>query len=395
MMLINFILVLIVVLKVVSGQWTIDETTCNGIIVGVSASGLNSFAPASKTDGTLSTIYGKQSEASSPPIWTVNKIGQGLALSAAINSKQESYFSSISLSFSYSNDSTTFTKVEGLVGSSQSLSFINNDDSILAAVGSLKKDRQLLSGVALVSGGKLVSIWETPSNASVLRYGSFPSSTTWYLTAGTWPADDTDDTDDKLTKSELGQVFSKRVALNHDTTFSKNLVNKRNLQSTDDGSGYVAQILKTQDGGKTFAQVFVPPGEVNYYFNQISCPTESQCVAVGEGNDSNGVPVAVVFTTDDGGATWKETLLVGTIYSITAVQMIDSKKGWIGATTLQGRTIGGTFYVTADGGMTWQLQQTLAGCELILDLEFSSNGAGFASCLASSGSTACIAQYIP
>lgn len=393
-MLINLILVLIVILKVVSGQWTIDEATCNGIIVGVSASGLNSFAPASKTDGTLSTIYGKQSEASSPPVWTVSKIGQGLALSAAINSKQESYFSSISLSFSYSNDSTTFTKVEGLVGSSQSLSFINNDDSILAAVGSFKKDRQLLSGVALASGGKLVSIWETPSNASVLRYGSFPSSTTWFLTAGMWPADDTDDTDDKVTKSEFGQVFSKRVALNHDATFSKK-ENKRNLQSTDDG--WVAQILKTQDGGKTFAQVFVPPGEVNYYFNQISCPTESQCVAVGEGNDSNGVPVAVVFTTDDGGATWKETLnAVGTIYSITAVQMIDSKNGWIGATTLQGkRSIGGTFYITADGGMTWQLQQTLADCELILDLEFSSNGAGFASCLASSGSTACIAQYIP
>jgi len=370
-------------------EWTVVSETCNGILIGVGADGLTAFSPASDTAGNLFAEYGTQADASTAPVWDINKVGTGMALDAAINSKKESYFASM-LTFSYSNDSTTFTKVEGLSGASQSIGFIaGSDDSVLGAVGSFKKGKSFVSGVATVSSGKVESIFEIPTD-TLLRYGAFPSSNVWYVSGGSWPADDT------VSLSESEFALSKRVSLNHDTRNSKiNYGHKRKLQSSNET--WSAEIQKTTDGGKTWTNVFTAdPATVNYYFNQISCSTESQCVVVGEGNDANGTPLVVVYTTTDGGATWTQTLNdVGSIYSLTAVNMIpNTNLGWMGATVVAGRTLTGAFYTTSDAGMTWTQQSQISGCQMILNMDFTTSGSGYATCLSASGSKGCIGEYI-
>ena len=174
-------------LSTVFAQFTIISDTCHGMIVGVGASGLYALAPASNTDGTQFVDVGVQSEKSALPDWTSTKVGQGLSLDGAINSLKESYLASLG-AIRYSNDSITYTAVKGLVGTSQSLNFLADDDTTVAAVGTFSvkdgKRYSFVSGVALAKAGVLTSISEVPVTESSLRYGSFPSSSTWYVSSG-------------------------------------------------------------------------------------------------------------------------------------------------------------------------------------------------------------------
>ena len=71
---------------------------------------------------------------------------------------------------------------------------------------------------------------------------------------------------------------------------------------------WMAQIVKTTDGGKTWTTVFEDEG--NFYLNGIDCFDENTCVAVGESDADSPSPGSRIFTTVDGGATWNLSLLV-------------------------------------------------------------------------------------
>lgn len=204
-----------------------------------------------------------------------------------------------------------------------------------------------------------------------------------------WPADNST----ALANSD--HKFTKRFTVNtHAASTSQDtLSNDRKLQS---GENWIAEVLKTSDAGKTWTKVFSSPSDADYYFNEISCGSIDSCVVVGEGNNADGSPIAVAFTTTDGGVTWVQTLnTVGTIYSLTSVKMIDSKVGYIGASMKSGFSLVGTFYYTEDGGMTWVNKQQLKGCDLILDIDFNADGsAGYATCMSASGTSACVAENI-
>ena len=116
------------------------------------------------------------------------------------------------------------------------------------------------------------------------RYASYPSATTWYVSAGSWanagamnkaivgkrrctlgPNGEDRGTVQKLLSDRVGVCDGGGYeVLSHDELLSFNTGN-----TTD---GYHAAIAKTTDGGKTWTNVFTDNGRM--YMNGIHCATE-------------------------------------------------------------------------------------------------------------------------
>ena len=114
------------------------------------------------------------------------------------------------------------------------------------------------------------------------RYGSFPTTNTFYVTAGMWG--------DSANKSP--RQLTARLSVGADGR----------LVTSDLGdyptTGYWAQVAKTTDAGATWSIVF-EDFDSDLYPNDIHCYDASTCSFVMEGM---GAPQVV--TTTDGGATW-------------------------------------------------------------------------------------------
>ena len=382
------LLITLVFLSIVRSEFTIVEDTCNSISVGVGAGkskyGIN---VVSNTEGVMYVNVASQSSASSAPIWTQSKLTTtGMAFDNAINSMGASYYSGFG-GIGYSNDTITYTTVEGLMGICQSVNYLADNENVVGMAGSfrLKGKAGFTYGIALVQDGITLDFFPVPVGESALRFAAFPSSQVFYASAGTWPT--------SSVSGENKTKFTKRISMNHEKGLGHvDMERRRKLQTET----YTAQIYKSTDAGATWSMVYNAPSDADYYFNGISCADENTCVVVGEGDDSEGSPVAVVFTTNDSGATWVQTMNNnGSIYSLSSVKMINSKIGYIGGTTLDGRKVAGTVYYTEDGGMTWSVSETIKGCDIIMDIDFNLDGSvGFASCMSSSGAAGCVAEYI-
>merc|ERR1712194_793543 len=87
------------------------------------------------------------------------------------------------------------------------------------------------------------------------------------------------------------------------------------------GAGGVAT-----DGGKTFTKVFQKDNAC-MYFNDISCANENVCIAAAEGHNC-ATPGAHFYMTHDGGKTWNST---GSDAGGGAMgcKMVNEKEGWI------------------------------------------------------------------
>jgi len=187
------------------------------------------------------------------------------------------------------------------------------------------------------------------------RYGSFPTPSTWYLSAGTWP-----DNGPKTVRTEttttrkLTQKWS--LEFNHVTGKSRHVLNKnRPVPSSDDVVGYTAAITKTTDSGKTWQTLYIDNG--NFYFNGISCVSATQCWAVGESEDDSPNPGSRILYTGDGGKTWTVQLYnKGGSYSLMAIRFVSGLEGWA-AGGLMDASFTGQFFHTVDGGKTWTLQK--------------------------------------
>ena len=113
-----------------------------------------------------------------------------------------------------------------------------------------------------------------------------------------------------------------------------------------------AVIEATTDGGTTWSPESVP-GAANV-LNVISCPTASDCVAVGAGYVPGGVlthPGVVVVTTD-GGTTWTTPNLPGATTALYGVSCPTASDCF--AVSANG---GGSVVATTDGGTTWNRQK--------------------------------------
>jgi hypothetical protein len=191
------------------------------------------------------------------------------------------------------------------------------NDRGFGIVGLFKNlEGQYINGVA-ISRDLTESVWEyydiglKQDEGYYVNSGSFPSNTTYYITSGSWP----------LQNQEISTILSGKINMipgNTLGTYNYEFLSL-NLVRPD---RYVGAISKTIDGGKTWKKVF--DSSNNFYFNEISCYDEYNCIALGEGSF-----VSLALHTEDGGNSWKRILELSGEYSLHSIKMISSTEYWI------------------------------------------------------------------
>lgn len=203
-------------------------------------------------------------------------------------------------------------------------------------------------------------------DAHYVRYGDYPSTTTWYITEGIWAGTDPAPAVHISPDLATGFELSSRIHIGKVDPAAR----KAKKQAGAD-LGYVANIYKTSDGGSTFEKVFSSKATDTFYFNTISCGSETTCVAVAEGELEDPSSRKISYTTfayqtSDGGKTWTKVFDGGDAYmSLMSVKMISETEGWMGPSGLLpgSSTIAVTdFMYTSDGGLNWTLAQTVEDC---------------------------------
>jgi len=254
--------------------------------------------------------------------------------------------------------------------------------------------------------------------AFAIRYGAYPSARTWYVTEGYWPQDAAEPFAHAAPHLEAGVELSANIRV------GKPAPRPPPPQGVSAGSGYVANIYKTTDGGASFTKVFASGLEDAFYFNAISCGSENSCVAVADGEEGDGKIIhykTYAYYTDNGGKTWSKVFDGGDNYvSLMAVsshplenhfatrrfmcflsmyvqvKMTSASDGWISpsgfAPGSNSPTDVATYFMrTTDGGATWALNQTLLDC-ISSDIE-SAEGLTISTCLTAGGLSSRVAFY--
>jgi hypothetical protein len=232
-------------------------------------------------------------------------------------------------------------------------------------------------------------------NISVLtaetRYGAFPTTESWYVSAGDWPGEGSDDgppcDDPPCQKAAVpsNKVYEKlvdpanyypvppkgtrlvskkssRIHLLREPSGKTKyaVVAKGRLHSSNHPSRklqpvdtWEAQIATTKDAGKTWDLSFSRIGQ--FYFNGIECSHEDSCCVVAEAQDNTTSAGTYVWCTTDGGKTWVDNFWdkdqKSSLLDIAAVGPNEfwAVGGELGEVTVQYPT----FYHTTDGGQSW------------------------------------------
>lgn len=242
----------------------------------------------------------------------------------------------------YSEDNgATFKKNEQGPDStvaSQDIQF-NANSGIFGVTGDFPGGVQGVS--TSVNGGKNWTLsGKIDCIASIVRYGSFPSLSTWYVSAGEWPAAPVPETSSMVNPRPL----SKAISL---TSEGARVVFKGDTESIVGEPGYIAELVKTTDGGETWNAVYT---NINgsFYFNGINCFDENTCVVCGEGE------TGVVLATSDGGLTWTTILdTKDSSNSFMSVKMLSPTEVWAVGAIIGRASFTGAVYKTTDMGMTW------------------------------------------
>jgi len=235
----------------------------------------------------------------------------------------------------YSTDGTFFNaSIDDFVTPSQDAEIIPGGEFVL--IGENGK----CNGVATSMLGKIWKCMDIGVNSTLfpVRYGSFPTKNTWYVTSGEWP--------DEASNSQFRSI-SQKIRLNKKT--GKLNFSSRSRTETSSAPDYTALISKTTDAGATWSIVF--QNETDYYFNDISCWSADHCVAVAEGDSCH------IFLTMDGGKTWEETLFdPDSQSSLMRVAMVSETEVWATGGHMASFSFHGRFYHSIDGGRSWKLE---------------------------------------
>ena len=238
------------------------------------------------------------------------------------------------------------------------------------------------------------------ANCTFSRYGAMIDANTWYVTMGSWPK--------QSSNSASHFELSNRVSVSRCPKTGKISRNVRKfLKAGDVGSSasssasssnsaysiYTAQIVKTTDGGVTWTTQFEQA--TNFYFNAIDCLTPTHCVAVGEGMDANA-GVHIYRTLD--GTNWHQVYFKASTSTMTL--SLDSLRvnehgHFFAAGGYETQSSAGSIILTsADGGQTWDAENSLPNIVDIMSLSFTPGGYGFASAM-TTYDTSTILRYDP
>jgi photosystem II stability/assembly factor-like uncharacterized protein len=160
---------------------------------------------------------------------------------------------------------------------------------------------------------------------SYVRYGTAPTTSTFYVTVGTWGASAAP------TPKAGERALTSRLSVGADGRVSQRAARG---DATDDATaGFWAQVLKTADGGATWSVVFEDTTS-GFYPNDIHCFDADSCAFVVE-----GVGAPMVITTTDGGASWDTHPDDSGSVSLMAVRMTGPTEVWAAGGGDKGRLL--------------------------------------------------------
>jgi len=260
-------------------------------------------------------------------------------------------------SMEYSPDGSVFhppPNYTNLFGESQDAKNVMGVQDSYALAGQYEdaKGKSYNGATVTTDGGKTWINYDIGAPDPFSRYGSYPSPTTWYLALGDFPSS-------SIYRDPDMKVWTQKLSINKRTNkmvisnYAERAMGRELLQT----AGYSAAISKTSDGGKTWTTVFNDTG--NFYFNDIDCPTTTDCWVVGESESDSPQPGIRILHTANGGANWDVQLYINNPdYSLMDIAMVNATEGWaVGGIFSRGIT--GLFYHTTDGGKTWVNAQSL------------------------------------
>jgi len=267
--------------------WTVKTNMFSALSVGVSFEndtvGYSSFSSGGAMQLVKSIDGGTSFKpvAGSPNIALVMGVG-------SVPGKTE-IASTGMFSSTYSTDGDTFEKSSGAPFISQSIQVYPDGRALLAGADSVFSSSD---------GGKTYKKaahipFASPGTG---RYASAPKPDVIYISAGKWPTS-------AHASPERHQLTSRYSIGTYDfgaAGKTSRMEVHPPVAATANGAGYSAEIWKSVDGGKSWLSVFNSTGE--FYFNEINCFDERNCIAVGEGfgNDGSTSPGARVYVTNDG-----------------------------------------------------------------------------------------------
>lgn len=386
--------------------WAIDKRTTSSVLCGVGVTdGVDNKVVAAvgqNNEGNFVNNYDISTDE-----WTASNNVQTMMMMDSAISRSGKVVAATGFNTFVSTDAKTFTKAS-VIGVSQAIYSWGSDGESIALVGGFDvpnpdgKAPLQVDGVAYsTDSGASFSVSGDVEGGDA-RYGAFPTPSTWYVTQGMWAESEQEALVKKLSGDNYRWENKKDPAyisayhrlnsrLKMHKTGKLELDLSRPVKSMNTTTGWWGAISKTTDGGKTWKQVFLTNPDTDYiYFNQISCFSEDNCMAVAEGQDAEGNDLVAVYATRDGGATWTKTFSPA-IMSLMGCVAVNDKEGWISGVTMSGRTMEGQFFKTVDGGKTFDLVQSLSNC-YPMDLDFGVEF-GAAACISQSGSSSAVAFY--
>lgn len=326
-----------------------------GVVIDVAFTkdGTTGFAGAGSNGVGAQIVKTVDSGVTWKPVWPTgpNATAFNIFLASAVKSPSSAVVAG-ALFETYTKDGTHFNvSKNGFVSPAQDAHVMPGGD--FALVGQFGGNTS--NGIATSSDG----VQWTPVNMKGVnetlfpaRYGAFPSATTWFVTAGLFPANNVN--------AKAGRSLTHRVSLVEDEATGKTTVafDKGDHTLNDDGPAkcsvdpdncFSATIVKTTDAGKTWKQVYtnINTGD-NIYPNGINCFSTMHCVALLEGD------TARILVTHDGGATWNETMHdTDSASSLVSVFMIDDKEVWASGGHMTQADFEGRYWHSLDGGSSW------------------------------------------
>jgi photosystem II stability/assembly factor-like uncharacterized protein len=320
-----------------------------------------------------------------------------LLLASAVKSADEAVVTGVLFQL-HTDDGKTFkSSINEFLTPSQDAKVIPAPSSEFAIAVAGNKN----NGVATSKDGTAWKTFTIPANASIYpaRYGAYPTASTWYLTAGSFPTNNTAYTkhqlvfqDQDYTEPNLRHL-SHKVAVDTATyqVYPKVMAEGETEQdpvpcTENPDDCFSAGIFKTTDAGKSWKQV-VDDTTSNFYPNGIDCFGEDHCISVVEGSECQ------ILVTRDGGASWNATLKdTDSKCSLTYVAMLSDKEAWVGGGHMAQMDFEGRFWHTTDGGATWT-KEAIKGL-YIFDLDMTSPTSGYAVALTISSGTSLL-KYDP
>jgi len=333
------------------------------INVAFSADGTTGFAGAGQNNIGATIIKSTDSGKTWNVVWPSNtsKPGLDLWLASATKNKLEAVTSGV-LNQAWTVTGGKFEPSVNLFASPSQDAQVLGGSGDFVLVGAFEK----ANGIATSKTGLEWTKFDMGINKTVFpaRYGAFPSASVHYVTAGAFPS----------SNSNNEHPVNHRLSVLRDSMSYRLNTGKLDFSDpvscdVDPTNCYSAKIMKTTDGGKTWASVYEDTTN-NIYPNGIHCSSEEHCVAVVEGETCR------ILVTRDGGKTWNETMHdTDTASSLMASHMIDENEGWVAGGHLAPLDFEGRFWHTLDGGATWT-KEAIKGL-YIISFDLVSGTAGY------------------